>query len=553
MIRPVSKGLKRPAQRGSILVVCMVLCALGTLGVLAWVSLLDARGHQAEASMDALDRRTVYANSRALAYRAIYANHLHAKSNLAADQTYTLPDGLGSATVRAYATIPLADSSALRFSKIGITPFRTYTTDATVDLSDGIATQEWGFQLRSYNPMLGGDLLILNPPMDPASTDNLVSGDLNVSGRAVFWDAVASDFNAGIQAENFLLPNNTQGTTTFETPTGASVLPLNYPLPYQTTGISGAGPAYLGELDVAQSAANTHNDYASRLIATGNSISMSGFTGQAIGPGPNSAADGPNDATLEVDIATQTPATLMTTLPGNYPLSSRVLNAVADKNNPAFTADQLYDIYSAQTPLPNDAIAYLTSTHSAKIGTRARELHEANGSAVYTDGNGGVAIFLENNLLPHLILTRVYELNLVGQVNPTDATAAAALEPRGIVINNTGTDSLRIVNFENQNLRRLALAIATENNATPPVNGYIAEMDFFGALPFPNWEMILDLQNTGATIDTSPVAGATIVGGIRANRKVDVISGRLSLTRQYNTDGYEGLLSRNAWIEAYRR
>ncbi|MEM6916592.1 MAG: hypothetical protein AAF491_08520 [Verrucomicrobiota bacterium] len=548
-----SKGHAPEKRRGSILVVCMVLCALGTLGVAAWIALLDARGHQSEASMEALNRRNVYANSRALAYRALYANHLHANTALAANQTYTLPDGLGAATIRAYATVPLSDGSALRYSKTGVTPFRTYTTDVVADLSDGIGTQEWDFQLRSYNQTLGGDLLIMNPPMDPTSGDTLVSGNLNVGGRAVFWDAVQKDFAAGIQAENFLLPNNIQGTTTFETPSGASVLPLNYPLVLQTTGLSGAGPAYAGEMDIVQSAANAHNDYASRFNATGNSIAMSGFTGQGIGPGPDTRVDGPNDATLEVDIATQTPATLLTTLPGNYPLSSRLLNAIADKNNPAFTNDQLYDIYSAQTPLPNDALAYLTSVQAAKIAPRARELHEANGTAIYTDGNGGATLFLDNTLLPHLILSRIYELTLVGQQNSTTATAAAALDPRGIAINNTGTDSLRLVNFEHQNRRRLILSIATEESATPPVNGYIAEMDFYGALPFPNWEVVLDLQNTGANIDTSGVAGATIVGGIRANRKIDVISGSLSLARQYDFDGYETLLSRNAWIEAYRR
>lgn len=65
--------------------------------------------------------------------------------------------------------------------------------------------------------------------------------------------------------------------------------------------------------------------------------------------------------------------------------------------------------------------------------------------------------------------------------------------------------------------------------------------------------MILDLQNTGAIFDASPVAGATITGGIRANREIDVASGTLTIDRQYDYDGYESLLSRNAWIEAYRK
>ncbi|MEM7600125.1 MAG: hypothetical protein AAF357_01765 [Verrucomicrobiota bacterium] len=545
--------LKKHSQRGSILVVCMVLCALGTLGVAAWLSLLDARGHQAESNISALERRTVYANSRALAYRAIYANHLHVDGSLAAPRTYTLPDGLGAATLRAFATVPLEDGTSVRYSKTGISPFRTYTTDVTVDLSDGVGAQEWDFQLRSYNPVLGGDLLVMNPLSNPTSSDTIVAGNLNVQGRAVFWDAVVKDFAAGVQATEFLLPNNIQGSTNFENPSGASVLPLNYPIPFQTTGLHSGGPAYLGELDVAQSTANSHNDYTNRLNATGNSVAISGFTGQTIGPGPDTIADGPNDNTLEVEISTESPATLMTTLPGNYPLSSRILNAVADKNNPPFDRDQLYQIFSDQIPVPDDALAYLTSTQLAKISPRARELHEANGSSIYTDGNGAVNIVVGDPALPHILLTRAHEITLIGQIGSAAAATASTLDPRGIVINNTGNDSVHVLNFEEQNRRRLLLSIATENNPTPPLFGYDAEMAFTGSIPFPNWEMILDLQNTGALIDTSAVAGVTIIGGIRANRKIDVTSGQLTLTRQYNYEGFESLLSRNAWVEAYRR
>lgn len=531
----------------------MVLCALGTIGVAAWISLLDARGHQIEANMEALKRRAVYENSKALAYRAIYTNHLHASSALATARTYTLPHSLGSATVRAYSEVPLENTSTMRFSKIGVTPFRTYTTDVVVDLSDGISTQDWNFQLRSYNPILGGDLLVMSTPIDPLIGDTLVSGDLNVQGRAIFWDAVRKDFQGGIQANEFHLPNNIMGATTFENPSGTSVLPLNYPIPYQTTGMTSAGAAYLGELDIAQSSPNSHNDYASRFIATGNSQTMSGFTGSSIGPGPATRADGPNDAAIEAEIASQSPATLMTTLPAYYPLSSRVLNAVADKSGPAFSSAQLLQIYSDQTPLPNDALTYLTATHWSKIGANSRPLHEANGSAAWSDGTGLVFVVLSNPGLPHLIISRAHEITLIGQPDGASATAAAALDPRGIVINNTGTDSIHVLNFEEQNQRRLILSIATEDNPTPPIFGYDAEIAFLGSTPFPRWELIWELQNTAAIIDASAVAGVTIVGGIRANREINVSSGQLTLTRQYNFDGLENLLSRNAWIEAYKQ
>ncbi len=121
------------------------------------------------------------------------------------------------------------------------------------------------------------------------------------------------------------------------------------------------------------------------------------------------------------------------------------------------------------------------------------------------------------------------------------------------MINNTGTDSVHVLNFEERNSRRLVLSIATPETGGPPLFGYEAEMTFNASAPFPNWHLIMDLQNTGALIDTSAVAGATITGGIRANRKIDVTSGSLTLSREFNHDGLENLLSRNAWVEAYRR
>ena len=95
---------KRCSQRGSILVICMVLAALGTIGVAAWMALLDARGHQVEAGFESMKRRATLQSSKALARDALYANHLHEGSGLATDATYTVPGnptiiGSGDSTV----------------------------------------------------------------------------------------------------------------------------------------------------------------------------------------------------------------------------------------------------------------------------------------------------------------------------------------------------------------------------------------------------------------------------------------------------------------------
>ncbi|MEM9016419.1 MAG: hypothetical protein AAGC68_05350, partial [Verrucomicrobiota bacterium] len=337
---------QRRAERGSVLVVCMVLAALGTLGVAAWISLLDARGHQVEANVAALERRAAYQSSKALAYEAIFANHLHTNSGLATDTTYTLPDGLGEAVVKAYGAVPLNNATSLRSTKNGATPIESWSTDVEVTTTDGIGTYDWNFELRNYNPILGGELLAMHSPVNFDTSESLITGNLVVRGRASLWDVADKDFGAGFRADEFLLPNSIVGTTSLTDSTGSAVLPLNYPFPKQTTGLFGATPAYASELDITQSTTNAHNAYANRLVATGISDTMNGFVGKVIGPGPDTIADGSNDATLETQIASGDPAFLMTALPPNYPLSSRVLRAVADKNNPPFSADQLYDIFS---------------------------------------------------------------------------------------------------------------------------------------------------------------------------------------------------------------
>ncbi|MAS93022.1 MAG: hypothetical protein CMO55_07470 [Verrucomicrobiales bacterium] len=543
-------------QRGSVLVLSMVLAALGTIGVAAWISLLDARSHQVEQNFEAIKRRVVYNNSRALAYRAMYANYLHASQGLASDTTFSLPSGNGEATIRAFSPVPLSNESSVRNSCNGAVPFRSFSTDVTVDLTDGVGSYSWQYQLRNYNPVLGGELLSIHPPVDYDASDSLTSGSITVKGRAAFWDAAAKDLAPGLRADQFLLPNDIVNSTTFSNSSGASVLPLNYPIPLQTTGFVSTTPAYQGQLDITSSAGNSHNANATRLTATGNSFSLKGTTADARGPGPSTQADGPDDATLEIAVATQDTATLMTTLPSYYPLSSRILQAVAAKTSPTpFTEDEIYTIFSDHIPIPNDALTALTGTHQARIGSRTDELHQANGTWVSSDGNGVVRVFLEESDLPHLILDETSELQLFGQADNSAASAAAALDPIGIVVANSSGFGLNAVSLKEQNLRRLFLSISTEPIPTPSPGTYtyFPSFVFSGSLPFPKWAVIMDLQNTGARIDSSPVAGVTLVGGIRANRKVEVTSGTLTIERQYNFTNYETLLSRNAWIEAYRQ
>jgi hypothetical protein len=549
---------RRHRERGSVLVFCMVLAALGTIGLAAWLSLLSARGHQVESNFTALKRRAVQNNSKALAYHAIYRNHLHASTGLNAAKTYTLPDSLGRAAIRAYAPVPLNQTAAQRMSKIGSTPMRSYSSDVIVDIGNGAATVPWTFQMRSENPVMGGELLDFHPPADFDSSSPIVTGNLTVKGRAVFWDAAYKDFNGGIKADEFLLPNNTIQGTTFQTSAGAATLPLNYPIPRQTTGFAGGNPSYLGALDIVSSTANSHNSHADRIRATGAYFEVSGMLAAAKGRGADTRPPGSNDS-LHVALITASAASpqdpdIKTKLSTASPLSSNVLIFAVD-HPAAFPANDLFEVLNINTPLPNDVISRIAaSTVTLPSPPDKKTLFKNSSAWVTSDGTGGVTVALDEADLQHLIITDVKVLVLNGPSTTNQVNALAAQPARAIAIINTAVtgvstilDEVRLVN---QNRRRLSLAISLRG--FPTASDYIPDFTFSGVFPFPAWTMVMDLENTGGRFDVNAVSSARLIGGIRANRSLSVVGGELLLERETVVDSYNNLLSRNAWIEAYR-
>lgn len=544
---------RRRRERGSVLVFCMVLAALGTIGLAAWLSLLSARGHQVEANFTALQRRAVQNNSKALAYHALYANHLHATTGVNAATTYNLPDSLGRATIRGYTGAPLNNSGARRMSKIGTTPLRSHSTNVIANIGMGTTTIPWTFQLRSENPVMGGELLAFHPPKDFSSTNPIVSGNLKVKGRAVFWDAGHRDFDGGVQADEFLLPNDLIRTTTFEDTTGAAVLPLNYPIPRQTTGFSGGNPSYLGELDIVNSAGNSLNSHVHRIRATGDYDEVSGDTASAAGIGPDTRHPGASDSShisliLASSMSTPPTASIRSTLTIASPLSSAVLNFAIDHPT-AFPPGDLFAVLNANTPLPDDVLSKIVTFTVLPPG-ESDTLIKNSGTWAYSTGNRAVYVYLDNADLRHLIISNVEIVELAGPSTTNQANALAALPAVGIAIHNPATIWLEEVAVINMNRRRLSLAISNP----PPIGAGVEQTNFIfkSASPFPAWNIVLDLQNTKSLFNVSGVSSARFIGGIRTNRSLTVSGGDLLLERETVIDSYNNLLSRNAWVEAYR-
>ncbi len=548
MVRPSSYRPPRHRIRGSILVVCMVLAALGTLGVAAWMSLLTARSNQVESNFSALQRRVALSNSRSLARKAIYESLLHANSGLGSGLTYQLPSNLGKAVIQTYAGVPLKSDVAGSPSRTGATPIASQTTDATVQLSDGIGDSTWIFRLRNQNPALAGELLTLHAPVNPSDTSPLVSGNLRVRGRAVLWDAIVRDVSNGLRADEYLLPSNLVGTTTFTNVAGTTVLPLNYPHYQKTTGAYSGGPAYRGELELVSSTINPQNSHLFR--ATAAATTLNGTIAASEGAGVPNLPAGSDDANHIAYIGANSAADVATYLSTFPNLSSNVLIAATQKplNN-----TQLVQVFNAQALVPDDALTAMMAAVNEATMTAAEEtailqLNTKTGALYNVSGSRVANIYLNQSALTRIVVRDVNQLRLVGQPDTTTATAAAAMDPLLVIIDNSSAGTLTRIDFFHENRRPLIFAVASSSGAVA-----MPAARFKGGSPFPVWYCIADLQNTGLALDVSAVAGATWRGGIRGNHRLTVAGGNVTLERDtVNVAKLQPLCSRDAWIEIHR-
>lgn len=529
----------------------MVLAALGTLGVAAWFSLIDARSHQVEASMKALERRVAVENGRALAQRAFYSQYLHANTYLANDVTCELPDGKGRATIRAFSTVALRSDTIGSFARNGATPLTSNSTDVRVDVANGAATEAWTYRLRNFHPVAGGDLLTIHPPVNPTDNSSLVSGNLHVKGRAVFWDATTNDLKNGLRAETFSLPGSTVGNTTFSTPSNTATLPLNYPNYLRTSGTTSSGPAYRGELELLSASVNPQNSYEARLQA-GAPLQLNGTTAKSEGNGVPTIPNQSDDAATLAFIDSNPPSVVTETLDDSSSLSSTVLIAAVRKSNPALTDAQVLQIFDAQSLVPDDALTEMMAAVDEASLTPALDaaitaMNERNGAQYNVNGAGKVQFFLERPEISRIVVTNVKHLRLFGQSDAASASAAAALSPLVIVVDNRGGESLDRIDLVHDNTRPLIIVAAS-----PAASPDLPLTAFSGNSAFPSFRAVFDLQNTGLAFDLDDVAGAKILGGIRGNHRITVSNGTLTLDRDPDIAVLTPFLSRDAWIETVR-
>ena len=239
---------KNASESGGVIIVALLICAMGALGITAWVSILDARNGQVNSIEVAVARRIRAENGRAAAKEYFYRNVVTKSSGAA--YTGTLAGGWGSFTIAAWgAGAPMASISISPMNQFGPVPYGSYTKNFSVTINDGVSDLTNLFRVRSGSPMLGGDLLTLHTPTLTPGATNTITGPINVLGRAVIWTGEPPANVSDLDAEQYVNPDGAGLTLLLDSPAGGVVMPDNFPLAPVTNNEYG-GAAYGGKLNV---------------------------------------------------------------------------------------------------------------------------------------------------------------------------------------------------------------------------------------------------------------------------------------------------------------
>ncbi|MFP6872257.1 MAG: hypothetical protein VCA55_02010 [Verrucomicrobiales bacterium] len=301
----------RSAISGSAILTGLVVMALGTFGVAAWISLLSSRAVYIESMEISSNHRIARINARAVADEFIYRNALTKVTVPAA--RIILPDGSGTVGVTSADTAPLA--SVIRSPgevSTGMANGYGYHVELPVSVTINInhdndpataaiaSTYNRAYLLKSRAPQLIGDLLVMHKPTLTPLAGNELSGQIRVYGNTVIWSSglpVVAD--SGIRSERYI--TYTQGgapaVRKIRNLEGNWIPPTNYPLVPNTAGEVEGSNAYDGRLDVIDPNPDVPWSMRNKFL-NGSHIVLSGDNEFDSGRGARSDGAGNIDITL---------------------------------------------------------------------------------------------------------------------------------------------------------------------------------------------------------------------------------------------------------------
>ncbi len=531
--------------RGSAIIVALVISFIGTLGVLATVSIISARGDLGEMELYGMDRQVKTDNSAALAKAVLYRRYLPYNATSGAEGTYIVPGDWGSAKVGAVSNAALSGSS-LRTNPTGAAPSSSMTVDVDVQINSGRELSgadhyiEESYQLRSFSPILGGTLFNVHGHITGRQVT--LSGNLSVKGGALFH---AAPYNQGaalnLSADKVMIPNphptSPEPAPNFAGNPRISNFP-NYP---QTTGEAPSFNNFTGQLFVVNNPTIPSNSYVHKVLANpADSATLNGTTGAADAAGADTL---PDNASVNNTLNTMkwdpdvTYAQFINALRSSYLSSNYMITMIYDRTK--LSKPDMISILRSKAPLPDDVMTRIARPSTPLTEAERENLLFSTDFSYVNSGEETLWVNLDSNFLPNLVVNGVRDLILIGSNGVGSA--------RTIAIDNQNTP-LENVEFRNgTNTRQLILA-ARRNFAGPTTN-----FSFRNAGAFPRWNLILEVENVNANLNlNSGVSGATFIGGVRTDSDFRINGGTLTLDRETNDSQLQFLASRSTWIETYR-
>ncbi len=542
-------------QRGSILVICLVIAGVGTIGAAAFFSLIQAKGEEALAREEASLRRARAANSAALAKEVMLQRSSTTLDGSIMESSATLSGDWGTCQTSDFTSLgatPLGYSASVRLHKTGAVADTAFSADidGSVLLNGNKSARQ--FQAKSIHPALGGDLLVVESQKASGLPAIEFTGSLSVEGRAVFWNSNYATSTASLKADRVIQANPAAPSLGFVDTSDNAITPDNLPLPPSTSGFVNGAPAFNGVSHLIDNPDIGFNDYLDTIPElTGNPLPGDQPFVECSGAASNPTSA--NDATLLALITAQIGLldSVRTALQPYAPLSSAVLTTAISQATTTADATVLLGILEDNQPLPEDVLFQLVNGSTPLTPVQVRGVLEQNPVAVAIDSTGAAYIDLDDPAAQNVIIRNgLSSLTLRGQEDSSALAAAAGMSPLVIVAYNDSTGGLPLasLNLMGANARPLILALRKYSDNTD------ITVQVTGTTAFPEWRAIMDLDNVGLRISASTVSTVTFKGGIRTNRSIIVADGATVLARETDPDviaALRPLASRNAWVETF--
>ncbi len=285
----------------------LVICLLGTLGLTAWVSLINARINAVDALDLTMDRRISIQNSKAAAKEKIYRDVV----------TETTPPTVSPAVLgtgnwfryeipapATWAQSPLASPTTGLFNQFATSSGTLNTQDLDFVVSDkqGVSAETYTAQIRSRSSPLSGEIFALHTPTLSPGETNLVDGSLNIYGRSLIYTAEPGGNMGTLTSIDYItppLPTSTLALQSPVDPTGPAVFPSNYPFPPRTNNKYSGAEAYGGELNVIRPGVGNEENSLYQVVLSKGPVSVNGNT--AHGPDRGVISDGSGTVTIQLD------------------------------------------------------------------------------------------------------------------------------------------------------------------------------------------------------------------------------------------------------------